>query len=265
MWKDAGKKPVGLYLFWVFAIAWICELILMIGEHAGIITGTLGFILSYCVIGFGPGFASAYATYIILKRYKKIKGFKSFLSLIFKGNRARDTILITAVFFVSQLVVNLITNTYAGNAWYLFIAFLPLMMIGGGIEEIGWRGFLQPALEEKMPFLLSSISMGVIWAIWHLPLWFIHNSSQSSLNFPSFLCYCIVFSFVLGTLYKLTQNVFMCMLLHAWGNVLGSMFTGSSVHNAPDALLLTVYLVEIVLCVMAYYLMSKNPNTKTAS
>lgn len=265
MWKETGKKPVGLYLLWVFAIAWICEIILIIGENTGIITGTPGFILSYCIIGFGSGFAPAYATYIVLKRYKKIEGFKSFIYLIFKGDKIRSTIIVTAVFFISQLIVNLITNTYVGSAWYMFIVYLPLMIIGGGIEEIGWRGFLQPALEEKMPFLISSIIVGLIWSIWHLPLWLVKNSSQSSLNFISFLCYCIVFSFVLGTLYKLTKNVFMCMLLHAWGNVLGAMFTGNSVHNSPDVLLLIIYLIEIILCMAVYYFIDKNGNNRITS
>jgi len=252
MWKDTEKKPIGIYLLLTFAIAWISEAILIVGERTSLITGTAGFILSYVVIGFGAGFAPAYATYIILRRYKKIDGFKSFATLIFKGNSVRNTIIVTVLFFASQLLVNLITNTYTGEALYMFILYIPLMVIGGGIEEVGWRGFLQPALEEKYHFTISGIIVGVIWAVWHLPLWLVQNSSQSSTNFISFLCYCIVFSFVLGTLYKLTKNVFMCVLLHAWGNVLGSMFIGDAVYSPPSFFLLFVYLIEIVIFVIIF-------------
>lgn len=265
MWNEKGNKPILEYLFWLFAIAWLCEGILILGEHTGIIKGTVGFILSYTVIGFGSGFAPAYATYIILKKNKRINGFKSFLILVFNNEIKKNTIIVTGLFFTSQLIVNLITNTYVGNSWYMFIVFLPLMIIGGGIEEIGWRGFLQPALTEKMSFPLSSILVGVIWAIWHLPLWLIQNSSQSSLNFISFFCYCIVFSFILGTLYKITKNVFSCVLLHAWGNVLGSMFIGNSVHNSLDKKLLIIYFIEIILCIVLFYTFDKKENNKVNS
>ncbi len=261
MWNDKGNKPILQYLIWVFAIAWICEGFLILGEYTGVVNGTIGFIFSYLIIGFGAGFSPAYATYIVLKKHKKIKGFKSFLSLIFNGTMTKNTIIVTGLFFISQLIVNLITNNYVGNPWYMFIVFLPLMIIGGGIEEIGWRGFLQPAFEDKMPFFLSSILIGIIWTIWHLPLWLVQNSSQSSLNLISFLCYCIVFSFVLGTLYKITKNVFSCILLHAWGNVLGSMFIGNSIHNTPDKLLLTVYLIEIIICVVCFNIFDKRSNS----
>lgn len=41
---------------------------------------------------------------------------------------------------------------------------------GGGQEDLGWRGFMLPLLQEKYSALVSSLLIGVAWAGWHLPL-----------------------------------------------------------------------------------------------
>ena len=37
-------------------------------------------------------------------------------------------------------------------------------------EELGWRGYLTPKLEELMPTPLAIVVTGIIWALWHGPL-----------------------------------------------------------------------------------------------
>ena len=41
---------------------------------------------------------------------------------------------------------------------------------GGGQEDLGWRGFMLPVLQEKYSALVSSVLVGATWAGWHLPL-----------------------------------------------------------------------------------------------
>jgi membrane protease YdiL (CAAX protease family) len=41
---------------------------------------------------------------------------------------------------------------------------------GGGQEDLGWRGFMLPLLQEKYSALVASLLVGVTWAGWHLPL-----------------------------------------------------------------------------------------------
>jgi uncharacterized protein len=38
-------------------------------------------------------------------------------------------------------------------------------------EEIGWRGFALPRMQENWTALKSSLVLGTIWTIWHLPFW----------------------------------------------------------------------------------------------
>lgn len=39
-------------------------------------------------------------------------------------------------------------------------------------EELGWRGFLLPQLLEKYPPLTASVVVGLVWAAWHIPLYY---------------------------------------------------------------------------------------------
>lgn len=41
---------------------------------------------------------------------------------------------------------------------------------GGGQEELGWRGFMLPILQDRYSALASSFGVGAAWAAWHLPL-----------------------------------------------------------------------------------------------
>jgi membrane protease YdiL (CAAX protease family) len=95
---------------------------------------------------------------------------------------------------------------------------LPLFIIGGGFEEIGWRGYLQPKLEKETGYLVSVLMVGVIWSIWHLPLWLISGTVQSALPFAAYTFLAIILSFSFSALYKYTQNIFLCIFSHAWFN-----------------------------------------------
>lgn len=49
-----------------------------------------------------------------------------------------------------------------------YILNIAAMLIGSTAEEIGWRGFLLPALQKKYTPLISSIIVGIVWGVWHL-------------------------------------------------------------------------------------------------
>jgi len=84
---------------------------------------------------------------------------------------------------------------------WLFIPYLLMMIfLGGGQEEFGWRGYALPLLEKQFGLWLANIVLGIIWACWHLPLWFISGTSQTYMNFGGFILltvgYCFLFSWI---------------------------------------------------------------------
>jgi len=55
---------------------------------------------------------------------------------------------------------------------------LSIFFIGPFPEELGWRGYVLDRLQAKWNALGSSLILGVVWALWHLPLFFIRDTYQ---------------------------------------------------------------------------------------
>ena len=50
------------------------------------------------------------------------------------------------------------------------------------IEELGWRGYVLDRFQEKNSALKSSLILGAVWSLWHLPMFFIPDSYQAGLG-----------------------------------------------------------------------------------
>ena len=90
----------------------------------------------------------------------------------------------------------------------------------------------------------------------------IEMSSNRTISRESMvLSYCIIFSFSLALLYRLTRCVAAMVVLHAWGNVvLGGMFTYHSLTSLPGLKTCLLYLVEIVISCIAAMAVSRRNN-----
>lgn len=257
MWNHYEKRLILQYLLLVFLIAWSATTIVIIGERLEWFAGPIGTIVYYLLVGFSIGFAPAYAVTILLKKSGQIRGIKELWGCIVRTNHISGShALIVAIFFASQIVINILCNQYLGQPWYTILLMFPFMIIGGGLEELGWRGFLQPSLEQKLPFFVACLLTGVIWAIWHLPLWLLQNANQSSMNFLSFLCWCISASFVLAVLYRLTGSVMICVCFHAWCNAIGGLFSMNLFIQPIQAKSIVLLGLQVILAMIAYIRMN---------
>ena len=64
------------------------------------------------------------------------------------------------------------------------IPFAILILFYGPLpEEMGWRGYALDRLQRRWNALTSSLVLGVIWSIWHMPLFFMRGTLMSDV-FP---------------------------------------------------------------------------------
>lgn len=132
-------------------------------------------------------------------------------------------------------------------------------------EEIGWRGYALPRLAERMGFAWASLLLGVVWACWHLPQFFLRSADTYGQSFPICSLEVIAMSVAIAWLYTHTKgSVLLPMLMHsAVNNTKDIVPSGSA--NATNAFSLhassVLYLTAALLWVTAAYFLARMPNT----
>ncbi len=107
-----------------------------------------------------------------------------------------------------------------------FALFLPLVArhfaLGGGLgEELGWRGFLQSALERHWSVVRSSVAIGVIWGLWHAPVFLLPAGGRTGggASLALFTVLCVAYSLIFArVLHGARDSVLIVALLHAATN-----------------------------------------------
>ena len=92
-------------------------------------------------------------------------------------------------------------------------------------EEVGWRGYALPALQARYGALVSSVILGTMWALWHLPLFFNPDLFYSNLPFVVQLALQIPLAILFTWVFNSTGgSVLLAILLHAVLNASGQLW-----------------------------------------
>jgi uncharacterized protein len=109
------------------------------------------------------------------------------------------------------------------------MAFLLVGLAFGALEEPGWRGYAQEGLQRELSVGAASLIIGIVWAVWHIPLFFIEGTYQWHLGvgtpaFWSFLAVLVATAPVFAWLYNGAGNAtFAPVIAHGLGNVVGEI------------------------------------------
>jgi hypothetical protein len=120
-------------------------------------------------------------------------------------------------------------------------------------EEAGWRGYGVDSLRSRSTLFLTSVSFGIIWACWHIPLFFIrglyHNTLLSSWLFTAnFFVSVIAMAFLLNwVFYRNNRSVLACFLFHLSANVSLSFIPAEQVTRCIVTVLLLLCAAATVL------------------
>ena len=185
-------------------------------------------------------------TYVFLLMFKKLypnstikefykKAFKEKLNIRLLVTTAiiQITIFASCVYIVSIQrgveVINLLDFSFPTVISALFFTLIQ----GPTGEETGWRGYLLPAVEEKIGVVKGSVIVSLIWSFWHAPIWFLGTGYSGTvlLKYIVIFVICITsIGFIIGICYHRCKNLFIPIWIHFTFNFLVGIFKGSRIE-----------------------------------
>lgn len=150
-------------------------------------------LMGVLVGAFGPGLGAIALTYI----NRDQDDFQEFRNRIYQLNRIRPSWIMIILGLWPFLHATAIGITYLLGYSIPDSPFLaelqarpntiPLIIflyfLQSGVEEIGWRGYLQEKLGHLYSIPLSVLITGAIHTLWHLPLFWIVGTNQIKMGF----------------------------------------------------------------------------------
>ena len=83
-------------------------------------------------------------------------------------------------------------------------------------EELGWRGYALPRLAVRFGLARASLLLGLVWALWHLPLFFVRGTDTFGQSFVMYAVQVTAISVAIAMLYARSGGgIFLPMVFHA--------------------------------------------------
>ncbi len=238
------------YFSLTFATTWICwfaaGLLWRAGGSSGSSLSALGgavFLLGV----FMPGIVAVTET----GRIEGSPGVRSLLGRILQARVPLRFYVVAAFYFAAiklavALLYRVITGTwppFSGVPWYVMAGGLLVSIWSQAGEEVGWRGYALPRMSDHFGLAGASVLLGIIWAMWHLPQFFLFPQADTfGQSFPTWLLQVTAISVALAWLYWRTGgSLLLVMLMHAGVN--NTNLVSSAVAGATNPLALSTSLV----------------------
>src|SRR5262245_40707109 len=203
----AGRTPVkrGLlaFLLLTHAASWLCWIPMV----ALVPPGAAGHALA--LLGaITPSLVALWLT----SRIEGGGGVRALLEGVTRGQvAARWYVFALGYTAAVKLVVALIHRAVAGawprfgdTPWLILPFAIALSTPVQAGEEIGWRGFALPRLAARFGLAPASLVLGVIWATWHLPLFFVGWADKHGQSFFVYALQVVALSVAFAWLYAKT-------------------------------------------------------------
>lgn len=244
-----------LFFFMTFTITWLCWLPMMILNEDIVILRIAG--------TFSPLISSIAIVLSTERKDGLIRLLRPNLQWRFPLRYYLFALFSTAAFSLvsigiytlldrEPLVFNDIKKIYLIIVVFMYVLFTSVLG-----EETGWRGFALPILQNRFGPLKASVILGLIWGMWHLPLFLIQGNFHSHIPFLLFLVQEIALSIVITWLYNSTAGSLLIVhIFHSASNTTVGVLP--ILPYPPRNDLLPLYLICSLLILFSLFLILTN-------
>jgi len=178
----------------------------------------------------------------------------------------RNLILATAVFF-AIIFVSILISLMFGESFDQFrfsggfsfsiggMPTLVLLLITALFEELGWRGYAEDSIAEYCSWFTESIIFGILWAAWHIPLFFIDGTYQANIlamnpwYMINFFAGMMPLGFIFTWVYVgNNRSIFACSIFHFIVNFLQEQIDMTQNTKCIESVVVLIVAVIVVLC-----------------
>lgn len=121
---------------------------------------------------------------------------------------------IPAIVYLGAALNGTISDPFPFSPWTQVFPALFMAFFLGTIEEFGWRGVALPLLQRKMSPFWAGLTLGIIWAAWHIPAFLLSGTAHSTWSFVPFFGGVIAISVILTPLFNSSRGSLLIAYLY---------------------------------------------------
>jgi uncharacterized protein len=201
-----------------FGISWgVLALFVLFSAQAEAIFGQLGYTNPLFVLAV---YAPALSAVGLVLHHHGWAGLVSFLRrlLLWRMHWAWWLLLIVGlplVPYAGAAIKGTLGAPFAFDPWWTLLPALLTTLVIGPVEEIGWRGVALPLMQRELTPFWAGLWLGAVWALWHVPTFFLSGTPQSQWSLPGFLLGCVALSLILTPMFNAARgSVLVSVLFH---------------------------------------------------
>lgn len=219
------KQALSFYLAGTFGQILLVSLLVWL-LRAGEVRVDYGTPIGLFTLMLGGVSSAIWGGYVSIRYHHS--SFKQLVRDFFQVKQAPLNYLLVLIFIGLDFLPLVLSGKMIIPTWYLPIILFVKALVFGGIEEIGWRYFFQPTLQEKLTYIVSTLCTFVAWSLWHLPYFYI-DGSLTTIHLLPFLLGLFSNCFILSAIYTKTRSLWLCVMTHALINSLSQLSSAESV------------------------------------
>ena len=267
------------WLFFIFTYIWTWGFwipVVLLGENIF----TFPYFLLFGLGGMGPSISAIFLTYFKEDRevwhdyWKRVIDIKR-ISIVWMAVALFFPAFTSGLAMITGILINRIFPTFETALEFFsdpitFLFYLLFTLIYGPLpEELGWRGYALDRLQKKWNAFNSSIILGLLWVLWHWPMFFMVGTYQSeeiiigSVRFWLAFCAGIIATTILMTwIYNNTKrSTLSAVLSHFMINLTGEFLNLFDLLEYYKAIW-TIILAGLVIIVYGPKSLTRTPKEK---